>query len=108
MFAVALGLGACASQIAVSSPSERGRLCDDGQGRHEELVELEASVAAALERDACEEDLCPTALRICELADQICVISERHEGDRELASRCADGRSRCERVTTRVDEACGC
>lgn len=107
--AFALALGGCAAQVAISAPFDLERARGDVRDQHEELMGRESSVAAAIERAVCEEeDLCAAARQICELADQICTIADRHEGDRELTSRCADSRMRCERVTTRVAEACGC
>lgn len=105
---LALILAGCSAQVAVAAPTERDSSRPQVQRRFSELLEIEATVAAALDREACEADLCPSALRICELADQICEIAGRHAGDRELTSRCADSRGRCDRVTARVDAACGC
>jgi len=44
--------------------------------------------------------------RICDLADRICDLAGR-SAERDVAERCSDGRSRCERATSRVRESCG-
>jgi hypothetical protein len=44
--------------------------------------------------------------RICDLADRICDLAAR-SAERDIAERCADGRTRCERATSRVRESCG-
>lgn len=44
--------------------------------------------------------------RICDLADRICDLAGR-SAERDVAERCADGRTRCERATSRVRESCG-
>ena len=99
----------CATQIAVTDPFEASAARDDARARHEELVQLDRSVAAAIEDpNACGETLCPGASRICELSEAICAIAARHAGDRELDSRCGDGRRRCTRARERVDAACTC
>lgn len=44
--------------------------------------------------------------RICDLADRICDLANR-SAERDVAERCTDGRSRCQRATSRVRESCG-
>ena len=43
--------------------------------------------------------------RICDLAQRLCDVAGR-SAEPELAERCTDGRSRCERATTRVRASC--
>ena len=43
--------------------------------------------------------------RICDLAQRLCDIAGR-SAEPEVAERCTDGRSRCERATARVRAAC--
>lgn len=61
------------------------------------------------------EDKPPECTRVCELVEQICdlsrricLISGRHEGDAELASRCAAAEQRCRRSRDRVPPSCSC
>ena len=53
---------------------------------------------------------CPRAelLRgqICDLAERICGIADRHPEDPTLAARCHDARGRCEKARGRVGERC--
>jgi hypothetical protein len=44
--------------------------------------------------------------RICDLADRICDLAGR-SAERDVAERCSDGRTRCQRATSRVRETCG-
>jgi hypothetical protein len=44
--------------------------------------------------------------RICDLADRICDMAGR-SAERDVVERCNDGRTRCERATSRVRESCG-
>jgi len=43
--------------------------------------------------------------RICDLAQRLCDVAGR-SAEPELVERCTDGRSRCERATTRVRASC--
>ena len=43
--------------------------------------------------------------RICDLAQRLCDVASR-SAEPEVADRCADGRARCERATTRVRATC--
>ena len=43
--------------------------------------------------------------RICDLAQRLCDVAGR-SAEPEVAERCTDGRSRCERATTRVRASC--
>ncbi|MCB9598167.1 MAG: hypothetical protein H6719_35970 [Sandaracinaceae bacterium] len=109
ILACALGATGCAAGTVVREDVEVLSDRDDARAKHDELTELERSVAAALDRSgACEDDLCPAVERICELSGAICDIAARHEGDSELTSRCTDGERRCDRARERVDAACGC
>lgn len=82
---------------------------DDVRAKYEELLALEQRVAAAIDPEAhCEETLCPSSARICELADSICGIAARHAADLELAERCTDGTQRCDRARARVAARCEC
>jgi len=107
---VGLLLGGCASRGAVAEPFELESARDEARELTDALSALDASAAAALRRqaDCDEEELCATSARICELSERICAIADRHPGDPELSSRCADGRRRCARTRSRVREACGC
>jgi hypothetical protein len=44
--------------------------------------------------------------RICDLAQRLCDIAGR-SAEPDVAERCTDGRSRCERATSRVRAGCG-
>ena len=99
----------CATQIAVTDPFEASAARDDARARHEELVQLDRSVAAAIEDpNACGETLCPGASRICELSERICAIAERHPEDDETGGRCRDAEGRCETARERVAGSCTC
>lgn len=43
--------------------------------------------------------------RICDLAQRLCDVAGR-SAEPEIAERCTDGRSRCERATSRVRASC--
>jgi len=43
--------------------------------------------------------------RICELADRLCDLAGRSE-EPDVAERCTDGKTRCERATRRVRASC--
>ena len=51
---------------------------------------------------------CELVEQICDLSRRICLISGRHEGDAELASRCAAAEQRCRRSRERVPPSCSC
>lgn len=106
---VVLGATGCAAQVALTEPFEASAAREDARVKTDELMELERTVAAAIEDPgACAETLCPGAARICELSTAICGIAARHAGDRELDARCADGERRCGRARERVGAVCGC
>ena len=52
--------------------------------------------------------VCELVEQICDLSQRICLISGRHEGDAELASRCAAAEQRCRRSRERVPPSCSC
>jgi hypothetical protein len=51
---------------------------------------------------------CELAGQICELTDRICLLSSRHEGEADLATRCTAARQRCQRARERVAAVCSC
>jgi hypothetical protein len=44
--------------------------------------------------------------RICDLSDRVCELWDRNRQVRELADRCTEARSSCERATQRVTHSC--
>ena len=51
---------------------------------------------------------CELVEQICDLSRRICLISGRHEGDADLATRCAAAEQRCRRSRDRVPPSCSC
>jgi len=51
---------------------------------------------------------CELAANVCALSERICAIAARYPVEDPVSRRCADGRARCARARAAVAARCGC
>jgi len=98
------GMGAYPRETTYEEPERE----DPGELESEQLAADEAlSELLASPEPQCAQ-ACDLGANICDLATRICGIAERHPDDEATATRCSDGRARCDRAGVRIAERCSC
>jgi hypothetical protein len=110
--AALLATTACACAVPRSSPRDAAT---DGEraaalAQDQRADDLERALSALSLEDKPPDcaRACELVGQICDLSQRICLISGRHEGDADLATRCAAAEQRCRRSRDRVPPSCSC
>jgi len=89
-------------------PTDEERAAARAQEQRADELERALSAASIGEQPPDCARACELVDQICDLSRRICLISDRHRDDADLAGRCAAAEQRCRRSRDRIPPSCSC